>query len=160
MAAATGVFELGDCPMLGRTLGCGRRRSRVRRSPDPVQVGVDLDPAADPGRVVGVVVGIEADVVVAGQPDRLGPTDLWGDRWRQHRCPVGGDPVTGVQPRTRTRGSLPRAGNAVVTIVSKLVMNAEIEATTSVGVARLELRNIGRFLFRSATSGCDSDRSV
>ena len=32
---------------------------------DPVQVGVDCDPASDHGGVDGVVVGIDADVVVA-----------------------------------------------------------------------------------------------
>ena len=38
--------------------------------PDPVQARDDLDPAADRGRVDGVVVGVQADVVVAGQPQR------------------------------------------------------------------------------------------
>ena len=50
----------------------------VAGHPHPVQVGDHLDPAADHGRVHGVVVGVQADVVVTGQPDRGPPPDQPG----------------------------------------------------------------------------------
>ena len=69
-------------------------RLAVAQHPDPVQAGDDLDPAADHRRVDGVVVGVQPDVVVAGQPGRGPPPGRRGDRrQRQHRRLVGGDPV-------------------------------------------------------------------
>ena len=66
----------------------------VAERPDPVQVGDDLDPAADHGRVDRVVVGVQPDVVVARQPGRGPPPGRRGDRrQRQHRRLVRGDPV-------------------------------------------------------------------
>ena len=43
----------------------------VGADPHPVQVGGDIDQPADHRRVDGVVVGVEADVVVAAEPDLM-----------------------------------------------------------------------------------------
>jgi hypothetical protein len=57
-------------------------------------VGADVDPAADRGRVDRVVVGVEADVVVARQPGRQPPADHRRDRrQRDHGGPVRVDPI-------------------------------------------------------------------
>ena len=66
----------------------------VAEHPHPVQVGDDLDPAADHRRVHGVVVAVQAHVVVPRQPGRGPPPGRRRDRrQRQHRRRVGGDPV-------------------------------------------------------------------
>ena len=41
----------------------------VTERPDPPQPGDDFYPPSDHGRVHGVVVGVQPDVVVAGQPE-------------------------------------------------------------------------------------------
>ena len=48
----------------------------VAEDPHPVEVGDDLDPASDHRRMDRVVVGVQPDVVVAGQPGR-GPPTRW-----------------------------------------------------------------------------------
>ena len=89
-----GVLEVGDglvlCPH-SRVVGDDRALARY---PDPVQVGVDLDSPSDHGGVDGVVVGVDADVVVARKAQALAPADLGRDRRQGHhgglvRC----DPV-------------------------------------------------------------------
>ena len=71
---------------------------------DPVQVGDDLDPAADHARVDRVVVGVQADVVVAGQPCRGPPPDRWRDRrQRQHRGRSAAIRSVGAHPNARRR---------------------------------------------------------
>ena len=66
----------------------------VAPDPHPVQVGADLDAAADHRRVDRVVVAVQADVVVARQPQRGAPPGHRRHRrQRQHRGPVGLDPV-------------------------------------------------------------------
>ena len=66
----------------------------VAPGPDPLEVGDHLDPPADHPGVHGVVVGVQPDVVVPAQPGARPPPDLRWDRGqRQHRLPVGVDPV-------------------------------------------------------------------
>ena len=82
---------VGPAPrVLDLACGTGSISDRLlRRFPDAVSTGVDLDPAPDHGRVDRVVVGIEPDVVVPRQAGRGPPADLRRDRrQRQHRRPV------------------------------------------------------------------------
>ena len=68
----------------------------------PLQIGAHQHPAPDTGRVHRVVVGIQAHVVIAGQPQRGTPTGRRGHRrQRQHRGPVRADPIEGAQPSAR-----------------------------------------------------------
>lgn len=54
------------------------------------QVGGDVDEPADHRWVEAVVVGVEADVVVASQPDPVDPAHRWCHRRQgQHRRSVG-----------------------------------------------------------------------
>jgi hypothetical protein len=75
---------------------------------DPVRVGADLDAAADRRGVHRVVVAVQPHVVVAGQPQRVGPAGHGRDRrQRQHRGTVRRDPVDrGAAQRT----TLPAVG--------------------------------------------------
>ena len=77
--------------------------ARVTRS----QVGADLDPAADHGRVDRVVVGVDAHVVVPRQAGARVPADLRRHRrQRQHRGPVRSTRSSGRQPSTRIQRPL------------------------------------------------------
>ena len=70
--------------------------------PDPVQPGDHLDPPADHGRVDRVVVGVQADVVVAGQPRRGPPPGRRRDRRQgQHRGRSAAIRSAGAQPSAR-----------------------------------------------------------
>ena len=60
---------VGDRLPAGPDPGVGGDQAPVECGPDPVQVGGHVDHPADHGRVDGVVAGIDADVVVAAQPD-------------------------------------------------------------------------------------------
>lgn len=61
---------------------------------DPVKSSTDVDYAADPGGVDGVVAGIETDVVVVPEPDQGPPTQLQREReQRQHNRQVPSDQV-------------------------------------------------------------------
>lgn len=48
----------------------------VESDSDCVEIGGDVDYAADCGRVDGVVVGVEADVVVAAEADPVPPAQV------------------------------------------------------------------------------------
>jgi hypothetical protein len=66
----------------------------VGPDPHPLQIGIDLHPAADRSRVDRVVVAVQPHVVVAWQPQRRLPPGLWRHRRQgQHRSAVGVDPV-------------------------------------------------------------------
>ncbi len=79
----------------------------VAQHAHPGEISDDLDPAADHGRVDRVVVGIEPDVVVAGQPGGKSPPGRRGDRRQgEHRGLVGGDPLG--------RGAAQRPARALV----------------------------------------------
>nr|WP_282006101.1 hypothetical protein [Propioniciclava sinopodophylli] len=57
---------------------------------DAGQVGGDIDEPADHAGVDGVVVAVDADVVVASEPDPVDPAHRrWHRRQRQHRRPIG-----------------------------------------------------------------------
>lgn len=61
---------------------------------DAGQVGVDVDEPADDVRVDGVVVAVDAHVVVPSQPDPVDPPERRGDRRKgQHRHPIGVEQV-------------------------------------------------------------------
>src|SRR2546423_14346137 len=78
-------------------------------SPDSIQVGDDLDPPADHTGVDRVVVAIQADVVIARQPQRGSPSSRRRD-WRhsKHSPPVGGDPTgRGAAPPPPGPGAVP-----------------------------------------------------
>ena len=61
---------------------------------DPGQVRGHVDEPADHRRVDGVVAAVDADVVVASQPDPVDPPDRGCDGWqRQHRRPIGVEQV-------------------------------------------------------------------
>lgn len=56
---------------------------------NPGQVGGDVDEPVDHSRIDGVVAGVDADVLVASQPDPVDPSDRWCDRRQsQHRRPI------------------------------------------------------------------------
>ena len=85
---------VGDGHVAGPDPGVVGDEPPVETHPDPFQVGGDVDHPADRGRVDGVVVGVDADVVVAAQPDLVRqPTVQRDRRQRQHRCPVGVDQI-------------------------------------------------------------------
>lgn len=73
--------------------------------PDPVQAGGDLDPAADRDGVDGVVVAVQAHVVVAGQPGRGPPARLRGDL----RTVAGWHEKPKVRPRPESQQLLDTA---------------------------------------------------
>jgi hypothetical protein len=77
--------------------------------PDPLQVRGHVDEVADHGRVDGIVVGVDAHVVVPAEPDPVPPAQVQRDRWqRQHRCSVRVQPgdrrhaCRADDPRVRT----------------------------------------------------------
>src|SRR4029450_12204460 len=74
---------------------------RLPITPDPhaIQVGGHLDAAADDAGMHGVVVGVQAHVVIAGQPHARAPPGSRRDRRQaQHRGPVGVDTVGRCTP--------------------------------------------------------------
>jgi patatin-related protein len=67
----------------------------VTGHPDPVQVATHLDAAADRGRVDRVVVAVQADVMIARQPQRARPASHGRHRWQRHVVRFALDPSRG-----------------------------------------------------------------
>ena len=107
-----GLLELLAQHLRGRDVGGVGDRHAARPDPvvggdqpsfvadlDPGQVGGDVDEPADHRGVDGVVAAVDADVVVASQPDPVDPPDRRRDRrQRQHRRPVGVEQVDRAGP--------------------------------------------------------------
>ena len=130
----------------------------VETHPDPFQVSGDGDLAADRGRVDGVVVGVDAHVVVAAEPDLVRPADRrWDRRQRQHRCPVSVDeidraglerahhtPVRPLQPLGELGVEVGRRVEAAAGHERRLEEPvATLDDTLRLRVARLELMDPG-----------------
>ena len=74
---------------LAQTRACSVITRPEETHPHPFQVRRDVHEAADRGRVDGVIVRVDTDVVVASEPDATPPTQLQRDRGQgQHRGPV------------------------------------------------------------------------
>ena len=104
--AAAWRARVGDALVPGPDRGRGRRPAGPSQSTRTrSRSAIDLDPAADHRRVHRVVVGVQADVVVAGQPGRGPPP---GRRRRPAAAPAS--PArsaairsVGAQPNARRR---------------------------------------------------------
>ena len=73
----------------------------VGANPHPVQVRGDINEPADHGRVDGVVVRVEADVVVAAETDPVPPAQMQRDRrQRQHAARSASSRSTGAALRS------------------------------------------------------------
>ena len=89
------MLGVADRLVPGPDPGMVRDHPPVAEHLDPGQVGHHLDPAADDRRVHRVVVAVQPDVVVPGQPGRDSPPGRRRHRrQRDHRGPVRGDPIT------------------------------------------------------------------
>ena len=73
----------------------------VTQHPHPVQIRHDLDPAADHGRIDGIVVGVQPDVMITRQPgeDRQPVTGGTG----------GSESIAGLAAVIRSAGAQPGA---------------------------------------------------
>jgi hypothetical protein len=89
-----GVIGVGKRLMPGPAARMAGDQAPVAPGADTLEIGGHLDAAADHRRVHRVVVGVQAHVVVTGQPQRCPPAGRRRD-WRQaqHRGAVGVDPV-------------------------------------------------------------------
>jgi hypothetical protein len=88
------VPGVADCLVAGPAARMVGDQPPVTECLDSVQVGADLDAAADDCRVDRVVVAVQAHVVVTRQPQRAAPPGHRSNGWEgQHRRPVSADPV-------------------------------------------------------------------
>ena len=86
------VLGVGDALMPGPAAFVFGDQPAGAEHAHPLEVGDHLDPATDRGRVDGVVVAVQTDVVITRQPHRHPPPVIGVDRrQRQHRLLIGMD---------------------------------------------------------------------